>query len=77
MVKCDVCTIGNRVERLVRYHLDIEDTLVVVDHVPAVVCDHCGETTFAPGIAARLQKTVWARDTPARTIEAHVYEFSR
>lgn len=76
IAKCDVCRIGDRVERLVRYQITVDDRLIVVDNVPAVVCDNCGETTFTPETVARLQQKVWGHEAPARTIEATVYEFS-
>ena len=34
-MKCEVCTIGNRRQRLIRYNLVIDDRLVVVENVPA------------------------------------------
>ena len=75
-MKCDVCTIGNRRPQLIRHNLTIDDRLVVVENVPAIVCDNCGEISIAPEVASGLQKTVWDRKTPARMIEAEVYEFS-
>lgn len=75
-MKCEVCTIGNRSRQLIRYNLAIDDRLVVVENVPAVVCDNCGEISIQPEAAARLQKTIWERKTPVRMIEAAVYEFS-
>ena len=75
-MKCDVCTIGNRRQQLIRYNLAIDDRLVVVENVPAVVCDNCGEIGIQPEAASLLQKTIWERKTPLRTIEAAVYEFS-
>ena len=74
---CEVCTIGNRRLQLIRYKLSIDDRLVVVENVPATVCDNCGETSVEPKVATQLQKTIWERKTPARWIEAAVYEFSR
>jgi HTH-type transcriptional regulator / antitoxin MqsA len=76
-MKCEVCTIGNRRQQLIRYNLAIDDRLVVVENVPAAVCDNCGEISIQPEVASQLQKTIWERKTPARTIEAAVYEFSR
>ena len=74
-MKCEVCTSGNRRPQLIRYHLTVDDRLVV-ENVPATVCDNCGEVSFQPEVASRLQKTIWDRKAPARTIEAAVYEFS-
>lgn len=64
MTKCEVCITGYREERFIRYHLTIEDQLVIVENVPAVVCGNCGETSFAPETVSRLQETVWERPTP-------------
>ena len=76
-MRCEVCSTGNRTLRSIRYNLAIDDRLVVVENVPAVVCDNCGEISIEPEVATQLQKTIWERKTPARTIEAAVYEFSR
>ena len=76
-MKCEVCTTGDRREQLIRYHLDVDDRIVIVEGVPAIVCDHCGEVSVAPSVAAELQKTVWERKKPVRSVEAAVYEFSR
>jgi YgiT-type zinc finger domain-containing protein len=55
-MKCEVCGTGERREKLIRYSLDMEDRLVVVEHVPASVCDHCGETTLSPERLRRATK---------------------
>ena len=76
-MKCEVCTIGNRTDRLIRYSLDLGSKIVVVENVPASVCDNCGEVSFSPEIACRLQQTVREGKAPSRTMDALVYEFSR
>ena len=75
-MKCEVCGIGEREDKLIRYSLSIRDRFVVVEHVPAIVCNRCGETTLTPEVVERLQKTVSATRTPDRTIETPVYEFA-
>lgn len=75
-MKCEVCGIGERQDRLIRYSLLVDDKLVVVEHVPAWVCDHCGETTLSPEVVAQLQETVNAHPVPLRTLETPVYEFA-
>jgi len=75
-MKCEVCGTGERRERLIRYSLALEDKFVVVEHVPAAVCDHCGETTLTPEVVERLQETIWESRTPLRLIETPVYEFA-
>lgn len=75
-MKCEVCGVGERRERLIRYSLALEDGFVVVEHVPASVCEHCGETSFAPEVVERLQATIWESRPPVRRIETPVYEFA-
>ena len=75
-MSCDVCTAGERRPRLIRYSLSMADRLILVDHVPAEVCDRCGEVTLSPDVVERLQQTVWQREPPARFVETPVYEFA-
>ena len=75
-MSCDVCAAGQRRPQLIRYTLATADRLVLVDHVPAEVCDRCGEVTLNPDVVERLQQTVWRQEPPARFIETPVYEFA-
>ena len=52
------------------------DQLLVVDHVPAEVCPHCGEVSLQPDVVDRLQETVWRHRAPVRLIETPVYQFT-
>jgi YgiT-type zinc finger domain-containing protein len=74
-MSCDVCAVGERRPQLIRYSLSVADELILVDHVPAEVCDRCGEVTLSPGVVERLQQTVWRHEPPARFIETPLYEF--
>jgi YgiT-type zinc finger domain-containing protein len=74
-MKCEVCGIGVRKSQLISYKLLLEDKLVVVEHVPADVCNHCGEITLTPETVERLQQTVWQSRLPIRMLETPVYEF--
>jgi HTH-type transcriptional regulator/antitoxin MqsA len=74
-MKCDVCGVGERRQELIRYHVEFGGKLVVVEHVPALVCDHCGEISIAPQVASSVQRTVWGAKPPIRAIETPVYEF--
>ena len=75
-MSCDVCTAGERRPLLIRYSLSMADRLILVDHVPAEVCDRCGEVTLSPDVVGRLQQTVWRCEPPARFVETPVYEFA-
>jgi len=49
-MKCEVCGMGTRRDQLIRYTLSIGERVVIVEHVPALVCDRCGEETFQPEV---------------------------
>lgn len=74
-LRCDVCAVGERRDELIRYHVELDGKLVVVEKVPALVCDRCGEVGIAPAVASSVQRTVWGAKPPARAIETPVYEF--
>ncbi len=74
-MKCEVCGRGERRDKRIRYSLPLGDKLLVVENVPAIVCDRCGEITLSPAVTERLRQTVWESRRPARVIETEVYEF--
>lgn len=65
------------VERRVRYTIEVEGKLIVIDNVPARVCLETGEQFFAPETVDRLQRIVWRRRKPARIMEVPVFEFAQ
>lgn len=64
------------VECQVRYVLETDDRLIVVENVPARVNVRTGERLFAPETVERLQHIAWDRKHPARIVETPVFEFS-
>ncbi len=64
------------VEQLVRYVLDADGKLFVIENVPARVNTETGEQFFAPKTVERIQQTLLARSSPGRVIETLVYEFA-
>jgi YgiT-type zinc finger domain-containing protein len=75
-MSCDVCSADGRRPRPIQYSLSLADRLILVDHVPAEVCDRCGEATLSPDVVERLQQTIWRHEPPARFVETPVYEFA-
>ena len=75
-MNCDVCSIGDRQPKLIRYSLPTTEGLILIDHVPAEVCDRCGEVTLTPDVVERLLRSVWQQEPPSRVIETPVYEFA-
>lgn len=74
-MKCDVCG-GVMTEEMVTYTIQLDEKLVVVEHVPAKVCGQCGERLYSPDTVERLQKTVWEQRAPSRMLQTPVFDFA-
>lgn len=64
------------VNRLVKYTLELDGELIVIENVPARVCIETGEQLFAPEIVEKLQKIVAKRAKPKRVMQVPVFEFA-
>lgn len=63
-------------ETKVTYTLEMDGKFVIIENVPARVCEETGEQFFSPETVDRLQKTIWGREKPKKTIETPIYEFA-
>ena len=63
------------VEQDVTYILEQQGKVLIIEHVPARVCQETGERLFAPETVERLQQIVWEQRTPHRIVETPVFEF--
>ena len=66
----------NLVERRVRYTLEHEGKIYIVENVPARVNEETGEQFFAPATVERLQRTILEQGKPDRVVETPVYEYA-
>lgn len=64
------------VEQNVRYILEKDGRLFVIENVPARVSLETGEQLFSPETVERIQRTIWGERSPARVLETPVYEFA-
>ena len=58
----------------VTYRLEVDEQLVVVEPVPAQVCQPCGDRVYAADVVERLQQTIWHRRQPSRLLRTLVYD---
>lgn len=75
-MKCDLCG-GAMLEKKTTYTLEIHKRFVMVENVPAKVCQQCGEMLYSPDVVDRLQKTIWNNKEPEKTIETPVFDFMK
>lgn len=64
------------VDQKVRYTLEVEGKLIIIENVPARVCLETGEQFFSPETVEHLQQMVWEQRKPARVVEVPVFEFA-
>ena len=72
---CSVCG-GNLRHTATNYTQEYEGRIIVVENVPAWVCDQCGETYFDPDVVEQIQALIWSGAQPARYIETPVYDLN-
>jgi len=63
-------------EQRVRYVLEHQGGVVVVENVPARICKETGERFFAPDTVEQLQRIIWEQPSPSRIIQTPVFDFS-
>ena len=74
-MKCELCR-GKVRKELISYTLFYEGHWIIVENVPAKVCQQCGEKLFEPKVVERLQKIVWNKQAPHKKIKTPVFDLS-
>ncbi len=74
-MKCVFCG-GNLAEKLVTFSYEEGDKHLFVEHVPAEVCNNCGEKTYAPAVVEELLKFAKLELRPVKVIEVPVFDFA-
>lgn len=76
MNKCEVC--GNTTFR--HEHMDeffrVGGDTVLVEQVPARVCERCGEATFDRETVEKVRRMVQEHSHPARRVEVNAFAFA-
>lgn len=71
-MKCLVCH-HDMLERSVTLDLRLGEELVVIEDVPATVCENCGEQVFTPEVTRKVQTVAKERKGIARTMVVTVF----
>ena len=66
----------NLVEKNVKYTLEVEGKLYVVENVPARVDVETGEQFFSPSTVERLQSIIRGQAKPIRVMETPVFDYA-
>ena len=62
-------------ETEVTYTLEHEGRFVIIEHVPARVCQETGEQLFAPETVEHIHALIEGKKAPDKVIETPVYEY--
>ena len=55
---CMYCKGGDFIESTTTHVVNYKDSLIIVENVPCLECDQCGETYFTDAVARRLEEIV-------------------
>ena len=74
-----ICSVCQRplVHKLVKYTLWFNERLIVVENVPAWVCEQCGETYYDPDVVDQLTQLIWSDTAPVRMVETPIYDLAK
>lgn len=64
------------VNQRVKYTLEVDGKLIVIENVPARVCVETGEQLFTPETVEKLQKLIASKAKPKRMMQVAVFEFA-
>ena len=76
MFKCNVCGHTSARKELVSEVFTVENRRVLVEQIPAEVCEHCGEATFSRPTTEAIRKLVHGQGQPVRTVPLDVFALS-
>lgn len=76
MNQCHVCGSNQIKEKLVKETFEVESKLVVVEGIPAQVCQRCGEITFNSETAENIRLIIYGNKQPNKSIQVDVFAFS-
>ena len=72
MFKCHVCGATAARTEFVSEIFTIDERRVLVEHIPAQVCDRCGEPAFSSDTAERVRQLVHTA-RPDKTVPLDVF----
>ncbi|OGA21367.1 MAG: YgiT-type zinc finger domain-containing protein [Betaproteobacteria bacterium RIFCSPLOWO2_02_FULL_67_26] len=73
MFKCHVCGGTAAREDLVSEVFTVDGRRVLVERIPAQVCERCGEATFSRATTEKARRLVHGEGRPVRTVPMDVF----
>ena len=76
MFKCHVCGNTSAKSDFVSEVFTVEERRVLVERIPAQVCERCGEATFSRETTEKIRRLVHGAGQPVRTVPLDVFAFA-
>ena len=73
MFKCHVCGSTAAREEFVSEVFTLDDRRALVEHIPAQVCERCGETAFSRATTEKVRRLIHGEGRPVRTVPMDVF----
>jgi len=73
MFKCHVCGGAAAREELVSEVFTVDERRVLVERIPAQMCERCGEATFSRTTSEKVRRLVHGEGRPVRTVPMDVF----
>lgn len=73
MFKCHVCGGDAARGEFVSEVFTVKDRRVLVEHIPAQVCERCGEATFSRETTEQIRQLVHEGGQPFKTVPLDVF----
>lgn len=73
MFRCHVCGNTKAKSDFVSEVFTIDGRRVLVEHIPAQVCERCGEATFSRETTERVRRLVHEKGQPSKTVSLDVF----
>ncbi len=74
-MKCVFCG-GALKKASVAFSYEEDDAYLLVERVPAEVCERCGEKLYTPEVTDALLKIAREKREPMKIVQVPVYEFA-
>ena len=73
MFNCHVCGHNAAKSEYVSEVFNMGDRRVLVEHIPASVCAHCGEPVFSRETTEHIRQLVHGKERPVKTVVLDVF----
>lgn len=75
MFKCHVCGSGESRAEVVSEVFNIQGKFYLVENIPAMVCDRCGEEVFSRETTEQIRVMLHGQEQPIKSIPLEVFSY--